>query len=124
MFFRVEGAPANVDDGLYRLVVTRFPGDDKEVALENSLFDGMLSKSLSERGMGATPAGRELYVTLTGSELPEEVWNKIKNKTAAVYFMGRFRYSDARYVYHSDYCGFFMGNPPPSFLCHYHNAEP
>jgi hypothetical protein len=124
VFFRVEGAGAGLVDCLSRIVVTKFPGDDKEVELENSLFDGMLKRSAPDKNLGETSAGRELYVTLVGTPLPDDVWMKVRGKTAAVYFMGRFRYSDKRGVYHSDYCGFFMGDPAPVFACHYHNSEP
>jgi hypothetical protein len=84
----------------------------------------MLKGLTPDKNMGNTPAGKELYVTLIGSPLPDEVWQKVRGKIAAVYFMGRFKYSDSRGAYHSDYCGFFMGDPPPQFMCHHHNEEP
>ena len=124
VFFRVEGAGAKLVDSSYRIVVTTFPGDEREVELENSLFDGMLEKITPDKSMGETPAGTELYVTLIGTPVPDEVWEKVRAKTAAVYFMGRFKYSDNGVAYHSDYCGFFMGDPAPIFMCHYHNTEP
>jgi hypothetical protein len=124
VFFRIEGAAAVVSDGLSRLVVTNFPGDDKEVALEDSLFNGMLSELGPDRSLGDMPVGKESYVTLIGKSLPEDVWTKVRGKLAAVYFMGRFKYSDDQDAYHSDYCGFSMGDPPAQFLCHHHNEEP
>ncbi len=124
MFYRVEGADAKFLDSSYRLVVANFPGDDKKIPLENSRFDGMLKKITSNNNIGEAPIGKELYITLIGTPLTEEVWQKVRSKTAAVYFMGRFRYSDGRGIYHSDYCGFFMGDPAATFMCHYHNDEP
>lgn len=125
VFFRVDGEGARIADALSRMVVKNFPGDDKEVELEHSLFDGMLKKPGADQTLGGIPSGMEQYVTLTGGPLSDEVWKKVRGKTAAIYFMGRFKYSDNRGVYHHlDYCGFFMGDPPPAFLCHDHNAEP
>jgi hypothetical protein len=124
VFFRVEGAPARISDSIWRLVVATFPGDDKEAGFENSLFDGMLKEPGTDHELGKLPTGGEQYVTLVGKPLSNEVWKKVEEKSAAVYFMGRFKYSDRKTEFHSDYCGFFMGNPPPHFMCRYHNEEP
>ena len=64
VFFRVEGAGAKLVDSFYRIVIANFLGDDREMELENSLFDGMLKKTTPDKSMGETPAGKELYVTL------------------------------------------------------------
>jgi hypothetical protein len=124
VFYHVEGARAKLVDSFYRIVVANFPGDAREVELENSLFDGMLAKITPDKNLGEAPAGKELYVTLIGTPVPDEVWEKVRGKTAAVYFMGRFKYSDHGVAHHSDYCGFFMGDPAPAFMCHDHNTEP
>lgn len=123
VFFRVDGSPAHHVKSLKMIAFRVFPGDEKEVSLEDSLFEQMLAKS-GYGDIGDIPTGRELYVSALGEDpMSPEVLQQIRDKKVAVYFMGRFEYRGAdNQQYHSDYCAFLMGDPPPIFGCKHHNT--
>lgn len=125
VFFKVDGVQANSIKSFYRIVAARFPGDDNEVPFEDSLFDGMLNSTPVRSDIGGAPVGRELYVSVLGDPMANEIVEKVRDKKVAVYFMGRFEYAGAdKHQYYSEYCGFLMGDPAPVFMCKHHNTEP
>jgi hypothetical protein len=116
-------APIEVED-FYRIVVANFPGDAPEHIFQNTLFNGMMQKLLYG-SLGDHPPDSERYVTITGEPISEKVETQIKNGLTAVYFMGRFRYRiRGGQWFHSDYCAYYRGDPPPIFMCREHNDEP
>jgi len=125
VFYKIERSHVSALRSIYRIVVANFPGDAKRAQFEDSLFSGMLSKDNGAGDLGSDHADAERYVTLTNDPMPASVWQRIKEGTAAIYFMGRLDYKDQENKpVHTDYCGFYRGDPPPLFMCHDHNDEP
>jgi hypothetical protein len=125
VFFKIEKSAVSKLRSIYRIAVTDFPGDIKNRQLEDSLFNGMLSKDKGGGDLGSDHADAERYVTITSDPIPNDVLQRIKDGSVAVYFMGRIEYKDQENKpLHTDYCAFYRGDPPPIFMCHDHNDEP
>lgn len=99
---------------------------DKQRAVENKLFNGMIDHLAS-----ATPAEmsrNELELQAHGERFASHAipatYSQISTMTQGVYFMGRFIYTDENGTHHTDFCSFIHNKPEPIFNCKEHNEAP
>lgn len=103
-----------------------FDNPDKQRAVENSLFKGMLDHLAS-----ATPQDKsrnELELQAHGDSFASGVipatYSQISTMTQAVYFMGRMTYTDENGTHHTDFCNYIHNRSEPIFSCKGHNEAP
>jgi hypothetical protein len=122
-----DGHTEAVSQGYYYLVVEKFPGDEAEPAMEGRLFAKFLNTiHPNTTGVQHIPVGARRYVTDPIKPKKEKFAElQAVTGTYALYFMGRFIYTDESGEHHSDYCAFSKGfGNAAIFMCQKHNEEP
>jgi hypothetical protein len=79
---------------------------------ENGIKDVTVSPMLS------SPVGQDLYFTIQGVTLSEEMIDRLRNGKAVLYYMASIKYKGGEV----DLCGFGQSDKGATFLCSDHNT--